>query len=151
LGGDFNVVRFPSERSTKRGFTIGMGDFSYFIDSCSLIDPPLEGGCFTWSSHKEVAVLSHIDRFLFSADLEDNFQGLHLVILPKVIFDHFPILLQVGEIHSGKRPFKFEDVWLEVDGFSDLVNSFWEELDVSGSSRFILAKKLHFLKSKLKV
>jgi len=37
-----------------------------------------------------------------------------------------------------------------VDGFSDLVKSFWDELLVTGPSSFILAKKLNFLKTKLK-
>jgi len=37
-----------------------------------------------------------------------------------------------------------------VDGFSDLVKSFWDELDVVGPSSFIFAKKLNFLKTKLK-
>jgi len=37
-----------------------------------------------------------------------------------------------------------------MEGFSDLVNSFWGELRGSGSSSFILAKKLNFLKRRLK-
>jgi len=37
-----------------------------------------------------------------------------------------------------------------VDGFIDLVKSFLDELDVTGPSSFILAKKLNFLKTKLK-
>jgi len=41
-------------------------------------------------------------------------------------------------------------MWLEVDSFCDLVNFFWGELKVSGSSSFILVKKLIFLKSRLK-
>ena len=39
---------------------------------------------------------------------------------------------------------------VEVDGFDDLVKSVWEELNVIGPSSFILAKKLNFLKTKLK-
>jgi len=58
LGGDFNVVRFPSERSNGGRLTSAMSDFSEFINSCNLIDPPLEGGRFTWSSHEEVPVVS---------------------------------------------------------------------------------------------
>ena len=50
----------------------------------------------------------------------------------------------------AKRHFKFEDVWLEVDGLLGLVKSFCEELNVSGSSSFIRAKNLRILKSKLK-
>ena len=41
-------------------------------------------------------------------------------------------------------------MWLEADGFDDLVKSVWDELNVVGPSSFILAKKLNFLKTKLK-
>ena len=99
--------------------TSAMSDFSDFIDSCNLIDPPLEGGRFTWSSHEEVPVMSRIDRFLFTSDWEDHFQGMHRVLLPKITSDHFPILLQGKDVVSVKRPFKFENMWLEVDGFCD--------------------------------
>lgn len=45
LGGDFNVIRFPSKRSTERRFTIAMREFSS-INSSNLIDPPLECGFY---------------------------------------------------------------------------------------------------------
>jgi len=41
-------------------------------------------------------------------------------------------------------------MWLEVEGFSDLVKLFWGELKVFGFPSFILAKKLNFLKLRLK-
>ena len=41
-------------------------------------------------------------------------------------------------------------MWLEVDGFSDLVKSFGDELDATGPSSFILANKFNFLKTNLK-
>ena len=41
-------------------------------------------------------------------------------------------------------------MWLEVDGFCELVSSFWGELRVFGSPSFVLAKKLIFLKHRLK-
>ena len=127
-----------------------MREFSSFIDSCNLIDPPLEGARFTWSSHEEAPVLSRIDRFLLSVEWEDHFQGFHQVTLPKIISDHFPILLRVGEVSRGRRPFKFDNMWLEADGFDDLLKYVWDELNVIGPSSFILAKKLNFLKTKLK-
>jgi len=96
LGGDFNVIRFPSERSTC-GRLLGMREFSNFINSCNLVDPPMEGACFTWSSHEEVPMLSRIDQFLFSVDWKAHFQGVHQVIVPKITSDHFPILLWVGK------------------------------------------------------
>lgn len=66
-------------------------------------------------------VLSRIDRFLFSVEWEGHFQEVHQVILPKITSDHCPILLLMGTTHAAKRPFKFENIWLEVDGFCGLV------------------------------
>ena len=68
LGGDFNVVQFPSERSGSSPFTSAMIDFSDFISEQGLIDLPLEGGTFTWSNFREVASHSRLDRFLLSSD-----------------------------------------------------------------------------------
>ena len=73
LGGDFNVVRSPVGRTSEGKLSSAMLEFSDFINSSGLIDPPLEGGRYTWSSHEDVPVLSRIDRFLFSVDWEDHF------------------------------------------------------------------------------
>jgi len=87
LGGDFNVT-FLFERSTGGRLTFAMAEFCDFIDSCGLIDSLLEGVRFTWSSHEEVLGLSRIDRFLFTSEWEDHFQGMHQGILPKITLDH---------------------------------------------------------------
>jgi exonuclease III len=44
FGGDFNVVRFPSEQSGACDFSAAMEDFSEFIHGQSLVDIPLQGG-----------------------------------------------------------------------------------------------------------
>jgi len=54
----------------------------------------------------------------------------HQVILPKIISDHFPILLKGKKVPFVRRPFKFENMCFEVKGFSDLVKSFRDELNV---------------------
>ena len=50
MGGDFNVVRFPSERFGSNSFTVAMREFSNFISEQGLIDLPLQGGTFTSSN-----------------------------------------------------------------------------------------------------
>lgn len=67
-GGDFNAIRFPSERLGASHFTSSMHAFSDFISSCRLRDLPLEGGFFTWSNNRKNATMSRIDRFLISED-----------------------------------------------------------------------------------
>nr|XP_023925825.1 uncharacterized protein LOC112037243 [Quercus suber] len=68
VGGDFNVVRFSSERAGSTVYTAAMREFSDFILEKGLIDLPLEGGTFTWSNSREVESKARLDRFLFSAD-----------------------------------------------------------------------------------
>jgi hypothetical protein len=38
---------------------------------------------------------------------------------------HFLILFDCDGIKGGIRPFKFENVWLKVDGFVDRVRHWW--------------------------
>ena len=64
--------------------------------------------------------------------------------------DHFPILLDGGGLRKGSSSFRFENMWLKVKGFNDLLKSWWEGDNFSGSSSFILVEKLKVLKSKLK-
>ena len=47
VGGDFNVVRFPSKHSGSASFIAAMREFSNFISEQGLIDIPLQGGSFT--------------------------------------------------------------------------------------------------------
>ena len=82
------MVRFPL-RSTGGRMTFAMIEFFQFIDSCNLIDPPVEGTHYTRFSHEEVLVLSRIDRFFSTSEWEDQFQGVHQVILLKITWDHF--------------------------------------------------------------
>ena len=82
-----------------------------------------------------------MDRFLVSNDWENHFSGLFHSILPKPVSDHAPILLDGGGIRKGKAPFKFENMWLQVEGFKDLIRNWWEGYSVQGSFSHILAMK----------
>jgi hypothetical protein len=73
VGGDFNVVRFPSEMMGSVGFSPGMYEFSDFISDNGLIDIPLSGGNYIWSNNRETVSMSRIDRFLYTADWEEGF------------------------------------------------------------------------------
>ena len=121
VGGDFNVIRFLSERSGADQFTLAMNDFSEFIFSLGLMDIPLEGGKFTWSNNWEIPAMSCIDQFIFSGEWEDRYPTFVQKRLPKLLLDHFPILLESGKFMRGKRPFRFENMWLKAEGFGRMV------------------------------
>jgi len=47
VGGDFNEILYPYERSSGLSPSNSMAEFPNFINSCALIDLPLQGGHFT--------------------------------------------------------------------------------------------------------
>ena len=67
-----------------------------------------------------------------------------------MLSDHFPILLEGGNLLGGKKPFRFENMWLKDEGFLERVRSWWESYLFQGSPSFILANKLKSLKLDLK-
>ena len=119
------MVRFPSERFGSVGFSPAMHHFSDIIFANSLIDIPLSGGNFTWSNNREVASMSRIDRFLYTADWEEGFITISQKRLVRLTSDHFPVMLECGSIPRGRRPFRFENMRLKADGFLERVRGWW--------------------------
>ncbi|KAL6318438.1 hypothetical protein AAG906_041204 [Vitis piasezkii] len=58
---------------------------------------------------------------------------------------HFPILLNREGLRRGPSTFRFENMWLKVEGFKNLMKSWWEGDNFSGSSSFILCETLENL------
>ncbi|KAL4633515.1 hypothetical protein ACB092_04G128100 [Castanea dentata] len=108
--GDFNVVRFTSERRGGSRLTPTMEKFFEFIEDLNLIDLLLEGGSYTWSRGTDQPSMSRIDTALVSHDWEQHFSDVIQRILPQPISDHFPILLEAGAlkediIHWNRQEF----------------------------------------------
>ena len=64
--------------------------------------------------------------------------------------DHFLVLLEGGAIRRGPSPFRFENMWLKVEGFKDLIHSWWQGIEGRGSASYRLATKMKEIKQKLK-
>ena len=148
--GDFNVVRFPSERLGCQRFSLAMLAFSDFIEEHHLIDLPLCGGSFTWSSNTILPSMSCIDQVLVLGDWEDFFSDVTQSTLPRVVSDHSPLLLEAGGMVRGRNYFKFENMWLKVEGFTDMVDIWWRGYQFEGSLSYVMACKLKALKEDLK-
>nr|CAN78335.1 hypothetical protein VITISV_004143 [Vitis vinifera] len=140
--GDFNMIRFPSERSRGGRLSQEMRRFSEVVEELDLRDLPLQGGSFTWCGGLNNRSKSRIDRFLISEEWESHFQGAVQTILTRPVSDHAPVLLDGGGMRRGPTPFRFENMWLKSEGFKEVLKQWWEGIQVSGSTSFILTKKL---------
>ena len=140
VGGDFNMIRFPEEYGRGGGLSASMRRFSEVVEDLELRDFPLQGGPFTWRGGLNIQSHSRLDRFLVIDNWDNLFNGAVQGVLPRPIFDHFPILLE-GGMKRGPFPFRFENTWLE-EGFKDQMKTWWGSLSFTRTSNFVLDAKL---------
>ena len=151
VGGDFNEVFFPNERSRGGKLSNSMRRFSEILNDLDLRDLPLHGGSYTWSGGLNGSAMSRLDRFLVTANWESHCNKVTQRRLPRPVSDHFPILLDSDGVKSRPAPFRFELMWLKYEGFKDILKGWWQNLQFHGSFSYILSAKLKALKGILKV
>ncbi|RVW20279.1 hypothetical protein CK203_106454 [Vitis vinifera] len=117
VGGDFNVILSQGERSRQWRISHAMRRFAQVMDDLELIDLSLQGGSFTWSGGFQNQAWARLDRFMVSPSWLDQFRNVTQKRLSRPISDHFPIIIEGGGIERGPSPFKFENMWLKVEGF----------------------------------
>ncbi|GKD34920.1 RNA-directed DNA polymerase, eukaryota [Tanacetum coccineum] len=135
--GDFNEVRYKSDRYGSNFNAHDAEIFNSFIYNVGLDEVPLEGSAYTWCLKS--ASKSKLDRFFVSENL--------LSMCPN-ISDHRPILLREVRYDYGPIPFRFYRYWLEVDGFDKMVRDSWNVAPVNKKNviRNFMGK-LNFLKT----
>ncbi|RVW93801.1 hypothetical protein CK203_028184 [Vitis vinifera] len=150
IGGDFNVVLSQRERSSQGRISGAMRRFAQVVDDLELLDLPLQGGVVSWSGGRNNQAWARLDRFLVTQCWLDKFCGIVQCRLSRPTSDHFPIMLKGGGLRRGPSPFRFENMWLKVDGFKDLLRDWWQGTVVRGKASFRLASKLKVMKQKIK-
>ncbi|GKB15981.1 RNA-directed DNA polymerase, eukaryota, reverse transcriptase zinc-binding domain protein [Tanacetum coccineum] len=91
--GDFNEVRYKSDRFGSIFNSQGADEFNSFIVNVGLEEVPLGGSTFTWC-HKSATKMSKLDRFLVSDNLFTICPHISAITLERYLSDHSPILLR---------------------------------------------------------
>lgn len=110
LFSDFNAIKYPVERFGCTSFSSNMFKFLDFFEKHFLVDLPLIGGDFTWFCGSNNPSMSRIDKVLVSTEWKDHFLDVTQRLLPRVLLDHCPLLVEVGGMLKGKSLFKFENM-----------------------------------------
>ncbi|GJU04032.1 RNA-directed DNA polymerase, eukaryota [Tanacetum coccineum] len=148
--GDFNEVRYASERHGSTFYASNAVKFNMFIVNSHLNEIPLGGYSFTWSD-KYVNKMSKLDHFLVSQGILDLFLNLSGLILHRNISDHGPILLKESHVDYGPTPFRLFHSWFLEDDFTSVIEDSWNNNGIIAPNPMILLKnKLKSLKQRLK-
>ena len=127
VGGDFNILRFSSEKNKKFSENNFSDVFNLIINSYELRELPLAGGKFTWSNNRSNPTLEKLDRVLISSSWEVEFPLCNLRKIPRYMSDHNPLIVRT-DLHQqiGFRPFCFENSWLQHADFTRKIKEIWE-------------------------
>jgi hypothetical protein len=127
IGGDFNIIRFSSEKNKKGGCNKYSKLFNLVIDTYELIDLHMVGGKYTWSSNQDNPNLERLDRFLTCNAWEKMFPLALVRKLPREHSDHNPIIISTTAKQPLKKlSFRFELSWLKHPEFLPKVKEIWE-------------------------
>lgn len=79
-------------------------------------------------------------RFLVTDDWDYLGDGITQKVLPCPLSVHSPVLLIGGPVRlRGPSPFRFENMWLKIEGFEDHVKRSWQFVEIRGLKSFIVA------------
>jgi len=155
LGGDFNMIKSPSEKRGGRSTPDQSQQvFMSFINKCGLVDIETVNGWFTWNNRRTGghSIASRLDRFLISENYLVNNGDINASVLPAAGSDHWPVCLRWGVGgKSGRKPFRFEAFWLTHPDISSLITTWWKDSEDPGDhSMYSFQQRLKLLKIKLK-
>ncbi|GJU86306.1 RNA-directed DNA polymerase, eukaryota, reverse transcriptase zinc-binding domain protein [Tanacetum coccineum] len=150
--GDFNEVRYATERMGSHFCRRSASFFNDFISSSGLLDIPMGGMRFT-RMNTLGSKLSKIDRILVSNHFLDKWLNSHILALIKEFSYHSSLLLLNSVNDFGPIPFKFYNSWLLHEDFVNVITNRWSSPTDShlNLSAAIFKAKLKKLKLAIKL
>jgi hypothetical protein len=116
--GDFNLIRFASEKNNSNINQPLMDKVNIFINLHQLQEIRRSGPIFTWTNNQSEPVMVKLDRILMSTNWEAKVPRCFAWRKTRIGSDHCPIILDTGEdAPSGQRFFFFEKQWLLEEDF----------------------------------
>jgi hypothetical protein len=126
IGGDFNILRYRSERNKSGGNFRFSDTFNNLIHFYELRELLMSSGLYTWSNNQDNPTLEKLDRILVSKEWEDLFPNTLISKLPRDVSDYNPLILSTVPAKPTKIiHFRFELGWLSNPEFLPDVEKIW--------------------------
>jgi len=126
IGGDFNILRFNSERNKPGGNFKYSDTFNNLIHFYELQELVMSGGLYRWSNNQDNPTLEKLDRILISKEWEDIFPNIIVKKLPREVSDDNPLIVSSVTCQPKMHiQFRFELSWLSNPEFLSAVDKIW--------------------------
>ncbi|WVZ84217.1 hypothetical protein U9M48_031271 [Paspalum notatum var. saurae] len=152
IGGDFNIMRGPQEKSKDNFNNKWPFLFNAVIDANNLRELDLSGRQFTWANNLAHQTFKKLDRVLVTTEWETKYPKATVQALTREISDHTPLFLNSGDDDniSPHSVFKFELGWLLRDGFFNMVKDIWVSTDIGSNPMERWQVKIRRLRQQLR-
>lgn len=125
LLGDFNFYR-SVENKNRAGWDMNdMMIFNNIISNLGLLELPLKGRSYTWSNMQNSPLLEQLDWFFTTVSWTASYPSTLVKPLARSISDHVPCVVQIETSIPKSNLFRFENFWIEHEGFFQLISSIW--------------------------
>jgi len=123
--GDFNLMRKHEDRNKEGGDSSEMFLFNSAISSLGLNEITLQGRKYTWSNMQSNPLLQKIDWTFTSNSWNIKFPDTSVKGYDMTPSDHAPCLVRVSTKIPKTKVFRFENCWLRLPGFQQLISDAW--------------------------
>jgi endonuclease/exonuclease/phosphatase family metal-dependent hydrolase len=97
IGGDFNLVRFGSDKNNGIYNHRWADGFNSWISKWALVKLSASNKRFTWTNNQEHPILAKIDRIFVSNSWVSAFPMVSVKALERLPSDHNPLILDSGD------------------------------------------------------
>ena len=149
LMGDFNFYRYTDSRSRPGANLDDIETFNEVISHLGLIELPLKGRAYTWSNMQSDPLLVQLDWFFTSNQWTLTYPNTLVTSLARPTSDHVPCVISIGSSIPKAKVFRFENYWIKMPGFLDVVQNIWA-IHCHGDTAKCISSKLKLLRKGLK-
>ncbi|KAE8798649.1 Ent-copalyl diphosphate synthase 1, chloroplastic [Hordeum vulgare] len=151
LGGDFNLIRSDSNKSSGNVNHSVTFLFNDWINKWGLMEINIANRKYSWCNNQDNPIFATIDRVFVSPSWDALFPLSVLRALRRIGSDHTPLLLDtVARRITSPKLFRFEKWWLEKTDFKSFVESVWKAPILGRDAIDVWITKAKRLRKKIK-